>query len=70
MATQPAMFKWRPTEPGLIPCAVRWYLRGALLNAPLMAFIFETVDRGTQKAIDAGNNINQHLDQHLQKPFL
>ena len=26
MATQPAIFKWRQTEPTLILCAVRWYL--------------------------------------------
>ena len=30
MGTQPAIFKWRQTEPGLILCAVRWYLRYSL----------------------------------------
>jgi len=30
MATRPAFFKWRQTEPGLILCAVRWYLRYSL----------------------------------------
>jgi transposase-like protein len=30
MATRPAIFKWRQTEPGLILCAVRWYLRYSL----------------------------------------
>lgn len=30
MATLPAIFKWRQTEPGLILCAVRWYLRYSL----------------------------------------
>jgi transposase, IS6 family len=30
MATRPAVFKWRQTEPGLILCAVRWYLRYSL----------------------------------------
>ena len=30
-AIRPAMFKWRQTEPGLILCAVRWYLRYSLL---------------------------------------
>ena len=29
-AVRPAMFKWRHTEPGLILCAVRWYLRYSL----------------------------------------
>jgi transposase, IS6 family len=27
MATRPVIFKWRQTEPVLILCAVRWYLR-------------------------------------------
>jgi IS6 family transposase len=27
MATRPAIFKWRQTEPVLILTAVRWYLR-------------------------------------------
>jgi transposase-like protein len=30
MGTRPAVFKWRQTEPGLILCAVRWYLRYSL----------------------------------------
>src|SRR6202521_610600 len=30
MATRPAIFKWRQTEPALILCAVRWYLRDSL----------------------------------------
>jgi len=30
MATRPAIFKWRQTEPILILCAVRWYLRYSL----------------------------------------
>jgi len=29
-ATRPAIFKWRPTAPELILCAVRWYLRYSL----------------------------------------
>ena len=29
-AIRPAIFKWRQTEPGLILCAVRWYLRYSL----------------------------------------
>src|SRR6202158_5977535 len=27
ISTRPAIFKWRQTEPALILCAVRWYLR-------------------------------------------
>ena len=30
MGTRSAIFKWRQTEPGLILCAVRWYLRYSL----------------------------------------
>ena len=30
MAIRPAIFKWRQTEPVLILCAVRWYLRYSL----------------------------------------
>lgn len=30
MATRTEIFKWRQTEPELILCAVRWYLRYAL----------------------------------------
>jgi hypothetical protein len=29
-ATRPAIFKWRQTDPELILCAVRWYLRYSL----------------------------------------
>jgi len=30
MRMRPAIFKWRQTEPELILCAVRWYLRYSL----------------------------------------
>src|ERR1019366_1732312 len=30
MMGRPAIFKWRQTEPRLILCAVRWYLRYSL----------------------------------------
>ena len=30
MPTRPAIFKWRQTEPAIILCAVRWYLRYSL----------------------------------------
>ena len=30
MRTRPTIFKWRQTEPALILCAVRWYLRYSL----------------------------------------
>src|SRR5580693_6696329 len=30
MPTRPAIFKWRQTEPAIILCAIRWYLRYSL----------------------------------------
>src|ERR1700692_4477003 len=30
MPPRPAIFKWRQTEPAIILCAVRWYLRYSL----------------------------------------
>ena len=30
MTTRPMIFKWRQTEPAIILCAVRWYLRYSL----------------------------------------
>src|SRR4029450_10440866 len=30
MAIRPAIFKWRQSEPAIILCAVRWYLRYSL----------------------------------------
>jgi transposase, IS6 family len=30
MANRPTIFKWRQTDPALILCAVRWYLRYSL----------------------------------------
>ena len=30
MGTRPTIFKWRQTEPALILCAIRWYLRYSL----------------------------------------
>ena len=30
MARRPTIFRWRQTEPALILCAVRWYLRYSL----------------------------------------
>jgi transposase, IS6 family len=30
MTKRPAVFKWRQSEPEIIVCAVRWYLRYSL----------------------------------------
>src|ERR1700693_3659950 len=45
MATRPAIFKWRQTEPFLILCAVRWYLRYSLSLRDVEALLEE---RGLQ----------------------
>jgi hypothetical protein len=45
MAIRPAIFKWRQTEPVLILCAVRWYLRYSLS----LRYVEELLDeRGLQ----------------------
>src|SRR5664280_1330427 len=36
MGTRPAIFKWRQTEPGLILCAVRWYLRYSFFRCAML----------------------------------
>src|SRR5712664_3565312 len=40
-ATQPGIFKWRQTEPGLILCAVRWYLRYSLSFRDVVELLVE-----------------------------
>ncbi len=41
MATRPGIFKWRQTEPGLILCAVRWYLRYSLSFRDVVELLVE-----------------------------
>jgi hypothetical protein len=43
MATRPAIFKWRQTEPPLILCAVRWYLRYSLSLRDVEELLEETL---------------------------
>ena len=71
MVTPPAIFKWRQTEPGLILCAVRWYLRYSLslrdieelLEEPGLNVDHTTVWRWVQYY---GPELEQRLRQHLR----
>src|ERR1017187_7205589 len=71
MGTRPAIFKWRQTEPGLILCAVRWYLRYSLSLRDVEELLEErgldvdhtTVWRWVQ---DYGPELEQRLRQHLK----
>ena len=40
------MFKWRQTEPGLILCAVRWYLRYSLSFRDVEELLREPAEDG------------------------
>ena len=71
MVTRPAIFTWRQTEPGIILCAVRWYLRYSLslrdVEEPLegrgLDVDHTTVWRWVQYY---GPELEQRLRQHLK----
>ena len=71
MIARPAIFKWRQTEPGLILCAVRWYLRYSLSLRDVEELLEErglnvdhtTVWRWVQYY---GPELEQRLRQHLK----
>ncbi len=71
MGTRPAIFKWRQTEPGLMLCAVRWYLRYSLSLRDVEELLEErglyvdhtTVWRWVQ---DYGPELEQRLRRHLK----
>src|SRR5664280_13858 len=71
MGTRPAIFKWRQTEPGLILCAVRWYLRYSLSLRDVEELLEErgldvdhtTVWRWVQYY---GPELEQRLRRHLK----
>ena len=71
MITRPAIFKWRQTEPGIILCAVRWYLRYSLSLRDVEELLEErglhvdhtTVWRWVQ---DYGPELEQRLRQNLK----
>jgi len=60
MATRPAIFKWRQTEPVLILCAVRWYLRYSLSLRDVEELLDE---RGLQRY---GPELEQRIRRHLK----
>src|SRR5271163_4705276 len=71
MVTRPAIFKWRQAEPGLILCAVRWYLGYSLSLRDVEELLEErglrvdhtTVWRWVQ---DYGPELEQRLRRHLK----
>jgi transposase, IS6 family len=71
MATRPAIFKWRQTEPQLILCAVRWYLRYSLSLRDVEELLEErcleadhtTVWRWVQRY---GPELEQRMRRHLK----
>src|ERR1022692_3970193 len=71
MGTRPAIFKWRQTEPGLILCAVRWYLRYALSLRDVEELLEErglNVDHTTvwRWVQHYGPGLEQRLRRHLK----
>ena len=71
MPTRPAIFKWRQSEPALILCAVRWYLRYSLSLRNVEELLEErglgadhtTVWRWVQ---GYGPELDQRLRSHLK----
>jgi transposase, IS6 family len=71
MATRPAIFKWRQTEPAIILCAVGWYLRYSLSLRDVEELLEErgleadhtTVWRWVQRY---GPELEQRLRRHLK----
>ena len=71
MPTRPAIFKWRQTEPQLILCAVRWYLRYSLSLRDVEELLEErcleadhtTVWRWVQRF---GPELEQRMRRHLK----
>jgi transposase, IS6 family len=71
MTTRPVIFKWRQTEPQLILCAVRWYLRYSLSLRDVEELLEErcleadhtTVWRWVQRY---GPELEQRMRRHLK----
>ena len=70
-AIRPAIFKWRQTEPELIVCAVRWYLRYSLSFRDVEELLSErglevdhtTIWRWVQRY---GPELEERLRRHLK----
>lgn len=71
MLAPPTIFKWRQTEPALILCAVRWYLRHflslryveELLEERDLEADLKTISRWVQRY---GPELEQRLRRHLK----
>jgi transposase, IS6 family len=71
VANRPAIFKWRQTEPAIILCAVRWYLRYSLSLRDVEELLEErgldadhtTIWRWAQRY---GPELQQRLRRHLK----
>src|ERR1700675_4272524 len=71
MATRPTIFKWRQTDPALILCAMRWYLRYSLSLRDVEELLEErgleadhtTVWRWVQRY---GPELEQRMRRHLK----
>ena len=71
MTIRPVTFKWRQTEPQLILCAVRWYLRYSLSLRDVEELLAErglaadhtTIWRWVQRY---GPELEQRLRRHLK----
>ena len=71
MATRPAIFKWRQSEPVLILCAVRWYLRYSLSYRDVEEILTERgmeADRTTvwRWVQGCGPELEQRMRRHLK----
>jgi IS6 family transposase len=72
MTIRPAIFKWRQTEPQLILCAVRWYLRYSLslrdVEELLQERCLEVVDHTTvwRWVQRYAPELDQRLRRHLK----
>ena len=73
-AIRPAIFKWRQTEPDIILCAVRWYLRYSLSfrdveerhcqlveGSALLPREIDALDRSQQAHITASHSTNARV---------
>jgi hypothetical protein len=61
MTTRPTIFKWRQTEPQLILCAVRWYLRYSLSVRDIEELLEERCLGRAFESLGSGGFLNRLL---------
>src|SRR5450755_4312997 len=68
MAMRPTIFKWRQTEPAIIICAVRWYLRYSLSLRDVEELLAERGLEADHTTIwqRYGPELEQRLRRHLK----